>query len=60
MSHHLELFWIMLRAALLSTTSTGNLPIVHQDLLSRGWAPTANSPRLLQSDRSVPARPDSG
>ena len=38
MSHHLALFWIMLRAALLSTTGTGNLPIVHQDLLSRGWA----------------------
>ena len=28
----------MLRAALLSTTGTGNLPLVHQDLLSRGWA----------------------
>jgi chromate transporter len=28
----------MLRAALLSTSGTGNLPIVHQDLLSRGWA----------------------
>jgi chromate transporter len=38
MSHPLALFWIMLRAALLSTTGTGNLPIVHQDLLSRGWA----------------------
>jgi chromate transporter len=38
MNHHLTLFWIMLRAALLSTTGTGNLPIVHQDLLSRGWA----------------------
>jgi len=38
MNHSLELFWIMLRAALLSTTGTGNLPIVHQDLLSRGWA----------------------
>ena len=38
MSHHLLLFWIMFRAALLSTTGTGNLPIVHQDLLSRGWA----------------------
>jgi chromate transporter len=33
-----ELFWIMLKAALLSTSGTGNLPIVHQDLLSRGWA----------------------
>lgn len=38
MSQNLSLFWIMLRAALLSTTGTGNLPIVHQDLLSRGWA----------------------
>ena len=38
MSHPLALFWIMLRAALLSTTGTGNLPIVHQDLLARGWA----------------------
>jgi chromate transporter len=28
----------MFRAALLSTTGTGNLPIVHQDLLSRNWA----------------------
>jgi chromate transporter len=34
----LTLFWIMFRAALLSTTGTGNFPIVHQDLLSRGWA----------------------
>jgi chromate transporter len=32
------LFWIMFKAALLSTTGTGNLPIVHQDLLARGWA----------------------
>ncbi|HLH32349.1 MAG TPA: chromate transporter [Terriglobia bacterium] len=38
MIHSLTLFWIMFRAALLSTTGTGNLPIVHQDLLSRGWA----------------------
>jgi chromate transporter len=36
--HPLELFWIMFKAALLSTTGTGNLPIVHQDLVSRGWA----------------------
>src|SRR5204863_1539990 len=34
----LALFWIMLKAALLSTSGTGNLPIVHQDLLTRGWA----------------------
>ncbi len=42
MSHHLALFWIMLRAALLSTTGTGNLPIVHQDFVGglRGAALT--------------------
>ena len=34
----LELFWVMLKGALLSTSGTGNLPIVHQDLLSRGLA----------------------
>ena len=34
----LTLFWLMLKASLLSTTGTGNLPIVHQDLLARGWA----------------------
>jgi chromate transporter len=38
MTHPLTLFWIMLKASLLSTTGTGNLPIVHQDLLNRGWA----------------------
>ena len=38
MIHQAELFWIMFKAALLSTSGTGNLPIVHQDLLSRGWA----------------------
>jgi chromate transporter len=36
--HPLALFWIMLKASLLSTSGTGNLPIVHQDLLARGWA----------------------
>jgi chromate transporter len=38
MIHQAELFWIMFKAALLSVSGTGNLPIVHQDLLSRGWA----------------------
>jgi chromate transporter len=38
MTHPLTLFWIMFKAALLSTSGTGNLPIVHQDLLARGWA----------------------
>src|SRR5262245_3784868 len=38
MKDPLTLFWIMFKAALLSTTGAGNLPIVHQDLLARGWA----------------------
>ena len=38
MAHPLTLFWIMFKAALLSTSGTGNLPIVNQDLLARGWA----------------------
>jgi chromate transporter len=31
-------FWLMFKAALVSTSGSGNLPIVHQDLLARGWA----------------------
>ena len=31
-------FWLMFKAALVSTSGTGNLPIVHQDFLARGWA----------------------
>lgn len=38
MVNPLGLFWLMLKAALLSTSGNGNLPIVHQDLLTRGWA----------------------
>jgi chromate transporter len=38
MIHPLELFWIMFKAAMLSVSGTGNMPIVHQDVLSRGWA----------------------
>jgi chromate transporter len=34
----LALFWIMLKGSVLSTSGMGNLPIVHQDLLGRGWA----------------------
>jgi len=34
----LVFFALMLKAALFSTSGIGNLPIVHQDLLDRGWA----------------------
>jgi chromate transporter len=31
-------FWLVLRASLLSSGGIGNLPLLHQDLLARGWA----------------------
>lgn len=31
-------FWLMLKAALFSTSGSGNFPILHQDFLARGWA----------------------
>ena len=34
----LTFFWLVLRASLLSSGGMGNLPLLHQDLLSRGWA----------------------
>lgn len=34
----LLLFVLMLRASLFSTSGTGNLPTLHDDLLRRGWA----------------------
>ena len=34
----LVLFYLMLRASLLSTSGFGNLPILHDDLIERGWA----------------------
>lgn len=32
------LFWLLLRASLLSSGGLGNLPLLHQDLLARHWA----------------------
>ena len=31
-------FGLMLKATLFSTSGSGNLPILHQDMLARGWA----------------------
>ena len=31
-------FWLLLKASLFSTTGSGNLPILHADLVPRGWA----------------------
>ncbi len=34
----LSYFWILLKASFFSTTGLGNVPILHDDLLARGWA----------------------
>lgn len=34
----LTFFYLLLRASLLSTSGFGNLPLLHDDLISRGWA----------------------
>ncbi len=34
----LTYFWLLLKASLFSTGGLGNLPILHEDLLARGWA----------------------
>jgi chromate transporter len=34
----LVFFWLLLKASLISTSGVGNLPILHDDLLARGWA----------------------
>ena len=31
-------FWLFLKASFLSTGGSGNLPILHDDLIPRGWA----------------------
>ena len=31
-------FWLALKASLFSVTGTGNLPLLHDDLVPRGWA----------------------
>ncbi|MBA2363920.1 MAG: chromate transporter [Chloroflexia bacterium] len=35
---YLLYFWLLLKASLFSTGGLGNLPILHEDLLARGWA----------------------
>ncbi len=34
----LAFFWVFLKASLLSTGGLGNLPFLHKDLISLGWA----------------------
>lgn len=34
----LEYFWLFLKASLLSTGGLGNLPFLHKDLITLGWA----------------------
>ena len=41
------LFWLLLKASLFSTSGTGNLPILHTDLLALGWATDHNFAEAL-------------
>ena len=56
----LLLFWLLLKASLFSTSGTGNLPILHGDLLALGWASERHFAEALRSARSRPARPGCG
>jgi chromate transporter len=38
MIHPWEFFWLLLKSSLFSTSGTGNMPILHDDLIARGWA----------------------
>ena len=38
----LDYFWIFLKASLLSTGGSGNLPFLHRDLMTLGWATDAD------------------
>ncbi len=41
------LFWLLLKASLFSTSGTGNLPILHTDLIALGWATDHNFAEAL-------------
>ncbi|MEJ7652356.1 MAG: chromate transporter [Chloroflexia bacterium] len=43
----LTFFWLFLKASLFSTGGMGNLPILHEDLLGRGWATEQNFAEAL-------------
>lgn len=50
----LILFWEFLKASMLSFSGTGNLPILHQSLLARGWATDQQFARALAIGQITP------
>lgn len=48
------LFWLLIKASLFSTTGTGNLPILHQDLIPIGWASEQNFVEALAIGQITP------
>lgn len=52
--NELSLFLILIRASLLSTGGTGNVPILHEDLLHRGWATEAQFGEALAVGQIAP------
>jgi hypothetical protein len=47
--------WLLLKASLVTTTGTGNIPVLYQDLIPRGWA-TDRQPRRSLLARSAQDR----
>ncbi|GAB4563677.1 MAG: hypothetical protein Kow0047_12730 [Anaerolineae bacterium] len=47
-------FWLFLKASLFSTGGLGNLPILHEDLLARGWATEADFIQAIAVGRLSP------
>jgi chromate transporter len=50
----ITLFYLMLRASLLSTSGFGNLPVLHDDLIERGWAEEIDFARSLAIGQLTP------
>ena len=49
-------FWLLLKASLVSTGGSGNLPSLHGDLLARGWASERQFAESLAFTRKVGSR----
>lgn len=54
MIHPWEFFWLLLKSSLFSTSGTGNIPILHDDLLARGWASENNFAEALAIGQITP------
>lgn len=49
-----EFFWVLLKGSLFSTSGTGNVPILHDELIQRGWAQEHNFAEALAIGQITP------